>query len=295
MSDKDNTEERKQDMEEIQELGSVTTDNVIGSIHCIVIVGQVEGHQVLPPQNKTTKYEHVMPQLAAIEESQEIGGLLVLLNTVGGDIEAGLAIAELIAGMSKPTVSLVLGGGHSIGVPLAVAAKKSFVVPSAAMTIHPVRLNGMIIGVPQTFNYFEKIQDRIVKFVTRNSRITEKKFLELMLKTGELAADVGSVIDGQEAVEMGLIDQLGGLSDALNALHQMIDERNKEKEELENAENAAAQNGRNHKDEQTDPVKTGSEKQNKKESSARQDRKAEKINPPKQAKKSTKQNQNKGE
>ncbi len=156
-NNEDNTEERKTDMEQIEELGSVTTDNSDGNIHCIVIVGQIEGHQVLPPQNKTTKYEHVMPQLAAIEESKEIGGLLVMLNTVGGDIEAGLAIAELIAGMSKPTVSLVLGGGHSIGVPLAVSAKRSFIVPSAAMTIHPVRLNGMIIGVPQTFNYFEKI------------------------------------------------------------------------------------------------------------------------------------------
>jgi len=221
----ENTEERKTDMEQIEELGSVTAGNSTGNIHCIVIVGQIEGHQVLPPQNKTTKYEHVMPQLAAIEESPDIDGLLVMLNTVGGDIEAGLAIAELIAGMKKPTVSLVLGGGHSIGVPLAVSAKRSFIVPSAAMTIHPVRLNGMIIGVPQTFNYFERIQDRIVKFVTKNSNISEKKFLELMLNTGELAADVGTVIDGEQAVEIGLIDELGGLSDALNTLHKMIDER----------------------------------------------------------------------
>ena len=190
-----------------------------------MIVGQVEGHQVLPPQNKTTKYEHVMPQLAAIEESPEIDGLLVLLNTVGGDVEAGLAIAELIAGMSKPTVSLVLGGGHSIGVPLAVAAQRSFIAPSAAMTIHPVRINGVIIGVPQTFNYFEKIQERIIRFITANSKVSEQKFKELMLRTGELAADVGSVIYGEEAVEIGLIDELGSLADALSALHAMIDER----------------------------------------------------------------------
>jgi ATP-dependent protease ClpP protease subunit len=224
-----NTEDKKPDMEQIEDFGSITTGKDGRNIHCIVIVGQIEGHQALPPQNKTTKYEHVLPQLAAIEENPGIDGLLVLLNTVGGDIEAGLAIAELIAGMKKPTVSLVLGGGHSIGVPLAVSAKRSFIVPSAAMTIHPVRLNGMVIGVPQTFNYFERIQDRIVKFVTRNSNISEKKFLELMLKTGELAADVGTVIDGEQAVENGLIDELGGLSDALCALHRMIDEE-KEKE-----------------------------------------------------------------
>ena len=181
----------------------------------------------MPPQNKTTKYEHVMPQLAAIEESDEIDGLLILLNTVGGDIEAGLALAELIRGMRKPTVSLVLGGGHSIGVPLAVAAQRSFIAPSAAMTIHPVRLNGVVIGVPQTFAYFEKIQDRIVKFVTANARIGEEKFKEYMLRTGELAADVGSVIYGEEAVAEGLIGALGGLSDALHSLHEMIDERRK--------------------------------------------------------------------
>ncbi len=222
MDEVGNTEEKKADIEQIQDLGSITISTTSDNIHCIVIVGQVEGHQILPPQNKTTKYEHVLPQLAAIEESPDIDGLLVLLNTVGGDIEAGLAIAELIAGMSKPTVSLVLGGGHSIGVPLAVAAKYSFVAPTAAMTIHPVRLNGMVIAVPQTFNYFEKIQERIVKFVSANSNITEKKFREMMLKTGELAADVGSVIDGEEAVAIGLIDELGGLSDALRTLHKMV-------------------------------------------------------------------------
>lgn len=223
-SNEDNAEERKADMDQIQELGSLTAEGSGNRIHCIVIIGQIEGHQMLSSQNKTTKYEHVMPQIAAIEESNEIDGLLIMLNTVGGDIEAGLAIAELIAGMKKPTVSLVLGGGHSIGVPLAVSAKKSFIVPSAAMTIHPVRLNGMVIGVPQTFKYFERIQDRIVKFVTANSKISEKKFLELMLNTGELASDVGTVIDGKQAVEYGLIDELGGLSDALSALHAMIDD-----------------------------------------------------------------------
>ncbi len=220
-----NSEERKDDIEQVKDLGSVTTQGIYGNIHCIVIVGQIEGHQVLPPQNKTTKYEHVIPQLAAIEESREIDGLLILLNTVGGDIEAGLAIAELIAGMSKPTVSLVLGGGHSIGVPMAVAAKRSMIATSAAMTIHPVRLNGVVIGAPQTFNYLEKIQDRIVEFITANSNISAEKFTELMMKTGEMASDVGSVVYGQEAVDVGLIDQIGGLSDALRVLHEMIDER----------------------------------------------------------------------
>jgi len=220
-------DQQEQNRENIIELGSVTARSSKGVIHCLTIVGQIEGHQILPPQNKTTKYEHVMPQLAAIEESDEIDGLLILLNTVGGDIEAGLALAELIRGMKKPTVSLVLGGGHSIGVPLAVAAKRSFIAPSAAMTIHPVRLNGVIIGVPQTFAYFEKIQERIVKFVTQCTHITEEKFKEYMLRTGELAADVGSVIYGEEAVAEGLIGALGGLSDALGALHEMIAERRK--------------------------------------------------------------------
>ena len=180
---------------------------------------------MLPETAKTTKYEHVMPLLAAIEESEEIDGLLILLNTMGGDIEAGLAIAEMIAGMRKPTVSLVLGGGHSIGVPLAVAPKVSMIVPSASMTIHPVRMNGTVIAAPQTFNYFERIQERIVSFVAKNSRVSKKKFLSLMLKTGEMAADVGSVIYGEEAVELGLIDEIGGLSDALTCLHKMIEQR----------------------------------------------------------------------
>ena len=209
----------------ILEFGSSLIQSKRGTIHVLTIVGQIEGHQVLPPTSKSTKYEHVMPLLALVEESDEIDGLLVLLNTVGGDIEAGLGIAELIASMSKPTVSLVLGGGHSIGVPLAVSAKRSFIAPSAAMTIHPVRLNGLVIGVPQTFYYFERIQERITQFVTANSGIKQEDFTKLMLQTGELAADVGSVIYGEEAVELGLIDQIGGLSDALTYLHKMIEQR----------------------------------------------------------------------
>lgn len=208
--------------QQIVDMGSGTVKTEDGLIHTLTIVGQIEGHQEAPDGAKTTKYEHVLPLLATLEESSEMGGLLILLNTMGGDIEAGLAIAEMIAGMSKPTVSLVLGGGHSIGVPLAVAAKESFIVPSGAMTIHPVRLNGLVIGVSQTFHYFERIQDRICAFVTRNSRISREDFEHLMLNTGEMAADVGSVIYGEEAVEMGLIDHLGGLSDALACLHAQM-------------------------------------------------------------------------
>lgn len=206
-------------MEEIKELGSVKTGNKNGVIHCLTIIGQVEGHQIMPEDTKTTKYEHIMPLLAAVEESEEIKGLLILLNTVGGDVEAGLGIAELIAGMKKPTVSLILGGGHSIGVPLAVAAKRSFIAPSAAMTIHPVRLNGVVIGVPQTYNYFARIQERIVGFVTHHSNISREKYTELMMATDEIANDVGSVIYGEEAVRYGLIDSIGTLSDALDYLH----------------------------------------------------------------------------
>lgn len=210
----------------VKDMGSVLT----GSrhlIHCLTVIGQIEGHYILPPQNKTTKYEHVIPQLAAIEESEEIKGLLILLNTVGGDVEAGLAIAELIAGMKKPTVSIVLGGGHSIGVPLAVSARESFIVPSATMTIHPVRMNGLVLGVPQSFSYFEKMQDRITRFVTDNSRINREEFVRLMMATGELAMDVGTSVDGEEAVSLGLIDHLGGLSDAIECLYRMIDEEEK--------------------------------------------------------------------
>lgn len=206
-------------------MGSAQPQGRAGMIHCLTIVGQVEGHQILPEDNKTTKYEHVMPLLAAVEESEEIKGLLILLNTVGGDVEAGLGIAEIIAGMKKPTVSLVLGGGHSIGVPLAVAASRSFIAPSAAMTIHPVRLNGVVIGVPQTYNYFARIQERIVGFVTSHSNINREKYNELMMATDELANDVGSVIYGQEAVACGLIDSIGNLADALDYLHNEIEKQ----------------------------------------------------------------------
>ena len=208
-------------MEEVKELGTSQK----GTIQCLTIVGQIEGHQILPDDAKSTKYEHVLPLIAAVEESPEIDGLLILLNTMGGDVEAGLAIAELIAGMKKPTVSLVLGGGHSIGVPLAVAAKRSMIAPSAAMTIHPVRINGVVIGVPQTYNYFSRIQERIVGFVTEHSQISRKNFLKLMTATDELANDVGSVIYGQEAVDSGLIDQIGTLSDALDFLHGQAQNR----------------------------------------------------------------------
>ena len=206
-------------MDEVKEFSPAKA----GAIQCLTIVGQIEGHQLLPEDTKTTKYEHVLPLIAAVEESPEIEGLLILLNTMGGDVEAGLAIAELIAGMSKPTVSLVLGGGHSIGVPLAVAAKHSMVAASAAMTIHPVRLNGVVIGVPQTYNYFARIQERIVGFVTAHSRVSREEYLRLMTNTDELANDIGSVIYGEEAVRLGLIDSLGTLSDALSRLHGMID------------------------------------------------------------------------
>lgn len=207
------------DTENIESFGSSEAESKNGQIHCLSIIGQIEGHQVLPEDTKTTKYEHIMPLLAAVEESEEIKGLLILLNTVGGDVEAGLGIAELIAGMKKPTVSLVLGGGHSIGVPLAVAASKSFIAPSAAMTIHPVRLNGVVIGVPQTYNYFARIQERIVSFVTTHSKVSREMYTKLMMQTDELANDVGSVIYGEEAVNCGLIDSIGTLSDALDYLH----------------------------------------------------------------------------
>ncbi len=203
-------------MDEVKELGQKSC----GNIHCISIVGQIEGHQLLPDDAKTTKYEHILPMLAAVEESPEIDGLLVLLNTIGGDVEAGLAIAELIAGMKKPTASLVLGGGHSIGVPLAVAAGRSMIAPSAAMTIHPVRINGVVIGVPQTYDYFSRIQERIVGFVTAHSKVSREQYIKLMTNTDQLANDVGSIISGSEAVELGLVDQLGSLSEALEYLHR---------------------------------------------------------------------------
>ena len=208
------SENKTSEINEVTELGQTRQ----GSIHCLSIIGQIEGHQILPEDVKTTKYEHVLPMLAAIEESPEITGLLILLNTVGGDVEAGLAIAELIAGMSTPTVSLVLGGGHSIGVPLAVAAKRSFIAPSASMTIHPVRINGLVIGAPQTYEYLAGMQERIVSFVTAHSRISRRDYTRLMSDTRKLANDVGTILSGEEAVQCGLIDQIGTLSDALDYL-----------------------------------------------------------------------------
>lgn len=222
--DEEEQTEETSAVKQIVDTGSITVDKNGHYIHCLTIIGQIEGHYILPAQNKTTKYEHVIPQLVAIEESDDIEGLIVILNTVGGDIEAGLAIAELISGMKTPVVSLVLGGGHSIGVPLAVSARKSFIVPSATMTIHPVRMNGLVLGVPQTLSYFDKMQERIVRFVTENSSISSEKYRSLMLETGELVMDVGTVLDGESAVKSGLIDELGGLSDALDCLYKMITE-----------------------------------------------------------------------
>ena len=226
-----NSEQKNEQQEQIVELGSDITKSNKGNIYTLTIIGQVEGHQVLPETAKTTKYEHVLPLLAGIEESDEIDGLLLLLNTVGGDIEAGLAIAEMIAGMKKPTVSLVLGGGHSIGIPLAVCTKKSFITPTASMTVHPVRMTGLVVGAPQTFRYFQRIQEQIADFVTANSGITKEAFERYMMATGEIATDVGTILYGKEAVASGLIDRLGGLNDALSALHKMIDkQKNKNKE-----------------------------------------------------------------
>ena len=204
--------------------GAVTVSGGHGLIHCMTIIGQIEGHTTLPNQSKATKYEHMIPQLAAIEESTEIRGLLLLLNTIGGDVEAGLALAELIASMKTPTASLVLGGGHSIGVPLAVAAQRSFIVPSATMTIHPVRFSGLVVGAPQTFENFVRIQERIIRFITSNSQISDERLRAFMLNTGELTTDVGTVLDGEKAVAEGLIDEVGGLSQALDWLHQKINE-----------------------------------------------------------------------
>lgn len=228
MHDNDNEEmSRDESLEEqteiIEKTGEVETKNSKHLIHCLTVIGQIEGHYILPPQNKTTKYEHIMPSLVAIEQDRTIEGLVIILNTVGGDVEAGLAIAELIAGMKTPTVSIVVGGGHSIGVPLAVSAAKSFIVPSATMTIHPVRMTGLVLGVPQTLSYFDRMQERIVEFVTRNSNISSERFRELMMHTGELVMDVGSVLDGERAVKEGLIDKLGGLSDAIECLYELIE------------------------------------------------------------------------
>lgn len=220
--EKDTKSETK--TERLVELGSSVVTNRHGTIHCLTIIGQIEGHTNAPDSAKTTKYEHLLPLLASLEESEEVDGVLILLNTVGGDVEAGLAIAELIAGLTKPTAAIVLGGSHSIGVPLAVAAQRSFAVPSAAMTIHPVRMSGTVIAAPQTYNYFQRLQERIVAFVAGHSRISAEKFQALMLAKDDMAADVGSVIYGEEAVHLGIIDQLGGLREGLDWLYRKMNE-----------------------------------------------------------------------
>lgn len=222
-----NAEMKEKEQKQIIEFGSDITKTSKGNIYTLTIIGQVEGHMNAPENVKTTKYEHVLPLLASIEESDDIDGLLLLLNTVGGDIEAGLAIAEMIAGMKKPTVSLVLGGGHSIGIPLAVCTKKSFITPTASMTVHPVRMTGLVVGAPQTFRYFQRIQEQIADFVTTNSKISREDFEHYMMATGEMATDVGTILYGKEAVASGLIDRLGTLNDALTALHKMIDKQKK--------------------------------------------------------------------
>ncbi|MDE5583495.1 MAG: ATP-dependent Clp protease proteolytic subunit [Ruminococcus sp.] len=226
-NDKNISEEKVSEAKLAEETGQSISQNAKHLIHCLTVIGQIEGHYVLAEQNKTTKYEHIIPALVAIEQDRSVEGLLIILNTVGGDVEAGLAIAELIAGMKTPTVSLVVGGGHSIGVPLAVSAKHSFIVPSASMTIHPVRMNGTVLGVPQTLSYFDKMQDRIINFVTANSNISEENFRSLMMNTQELVLDVGSVLEGEKAVETGLIDELGGLSDAMECLYNIIENSEK--------------------------------------------------------------------
>lgn len=221
--DKKGENKHSDDLEQIIEMGSTIAINGKYKIFCLTIIGEIEGHNVLPEQTKTTKYEHIIPQLVAIEQSEEIDGVLIVLNTVGGDVEAGLAIAELISGMKKPTVSFVLGGGHSIGVPLAVSAKYSFIAPSATMTVHPVRTNGLIIGVPQMFNHFARMQERITNFVVKNSKIKEQKFTSLMMNTTEMVTDVGSILTGDKAVDEGLIDEVGNLNKVIDKLYKMIE------------------------------------------------------------------------
>lgn len=223
MSENNKKENRKEELEEIKELGSLSAFNGKHKIFCLTIIGEIEGHNVLPEQSKATKYEHIIPQLVAIEESNEIEGLLIILNTVGGDVEAGLALAELISGMKKPSVSYVLGGGHSIGVPLAVSAKKSYIAQSATMTVHPVRTNGLVVGVPQMMNHFAKMQGRITDFVVRNSNITAERFTELMMNTEELVTDVGTVLSGEMAVEEGLIGEIGTLNSVIDGLYDLIE------------------------------------------------------------------------
>lgn len=227
MDEKNNADLKEQEQKQVTEFGADITKSSKGNIYTLTIIGQVEGHMNAPENVKTTKYEHILPLLASIEESDDVDGLLLLLNTVGGDIEAGLAIAEMIAGMKKPTVSLVLGGGHSIGIPLAVCTKKSFITPTASMTVHPVRMTGLVVGAPQTFRYFQRIQEQIADFVTANSRISRKDFEAYMMATGEMATDVGTILYGKEAVASGLIDRLGSLNDALSTLHRMIEKQKK--------------------------------------------------------------------
>lgn len=222
-SNQDQNDKQNNNLQNIKELGETNSpDNLMSDIHTIPIIGQIEGHLVLPPKNKTTKYEHIIPQLVAVEENPNIKGLMIILNTVGGDIEAGLAISEMLASMSKPTVSIVLGGGHSIGVPIAVATDYSYIVATASMTIHPIRLTGMVIGVPQTYEYLDKMQDRVIQFVKLNSKISEEDFRELMFRTGELVRDVGTVLIGKEAVTSGIINEVGGLSQTLQKLRFLI-------------------------------------------------------------------------
>ncbi|HYF95480.1 MAG TPA: ATP-dependent Clp protease proteolytic subunit [Symbiobacteriaceae bacterium] len=213
---------KNQALENVEAVGTTNVPQVPKNIHCLTIIGQVEGHLALPPQNKTTKYEHIIPQLVAVEQNPEIEGLLVILNTVGGDVEAGLAIAEMIASLSKPSVALVLGGGHSIGVPIAVSATYAVIASTATMTVHPIRLTGLVIGVPQTYEYLDKMQDRVIRFVVENSKISEKQFRELMFRTGELARDIGTVVVGRDAVKYGLMDEVGGLSSAVTMLKKLI-------------------------------------------------------------------------
>lgn len=264
VSEENNAPFSEQQNQQIIDMGIIASPNAPYNIHCLSIIGQIEGHYILPPQNKTTKYEHIIPALVSIEQDSSVEGLLIVLNTVGGDVEAGLAIAELIAGISKPTVSIVVGGGHSIGVPLAVSAKESFIVPSATMTIHPVRMNGMMLGVPQTMNYFEKMQDRITRFVTKNSRISPERFKELMMERDELVLDIGTVLDGKNAVEEGLIDNLGSLSDAVKRLYEMI-EKDKSKNLRKAPEKSAKSTKSSKSTKSAKPTKNSSAKDEKKQ------------------------------
>ncbi len=229
MPEEEKAQVHEKQLGNIIETGSILSDNGEYVVQCMTIIGQIEGHYILSPQNKTTKYEHIIPQLVAVEQDERIDGLLMILNTVGGDVEAGLAIAELMAGMKKPVVSLVLGGGHSIGVPIAVAAKKSFIAKSATMTIHPVRMNGLMLGVPQAFEYFQRMQQRITTFVTEHSDISAERYNQLAMNTNELVMDIGTILDGQDAVDEGLIDSIGNLNDAVSALYRMIRKSEKKK------------------------------------------------------------------